>query len=170
MNGRELSVGEVAERSGVAVSALHYYERQGLITSTRSPGNQRRYARATLRRVAFIRASQRVGIPLAQIRTALDGLPQDRPPSPEDWARLSQDWRTDLDARIAQLQALRDVLSDCIGCGCLSLSSCHLANPHDVLGHQGPGARRLLGPSQPRQNQRVCGTAHVALLQGPALY
>lgn len=143
----ELTVGQVAERSGVAVSALHFYERAGLITSSRTTGNQRRYARSALRRVAFIRASQRVGISLARIRAALEELPEDRPPSVADWERLSQGWRVDLDARIAQLQALRDDLTECIGCGCLSLQTCHLANPGDVLGRQGPGARRLLDTS-----------------------
>jgi len=140
----ELTVGQVADRSGVAVSALHYYERQGLITSSRTAGNQRRYPRETLRRVAFIRASQRVGIPLARIREALAGLPHERPPTREDWARLSAAWRNELDGRIADLHALRDNLTECIGCGCLSLQSCRLMNPRDVLGRRGPGPRRLL--------------------------
>lgn len=139
-----LTVGQVAERSGVTVSALHYYERRGLISSTRNATNQRRYERGTLRRVAFIRVSQGVGISLAQIRAALEGLPEARPPTAEDWAELSHGWQADLDARIAQLQALRDNLTQCIGCGCLSLRTCHLNNPHDILGRQGPGARRLL--------------------------
>lgn len=139
----ELTVGQVAERSGVAVSALHFYERSGLISSTRTSSNQRRFGRDTLRRVAFIRASQHVGIPLATIRAALDRLPSERTPTREDWARLSATWRADLDARITQLQALRDDLTDCIGCGCLSLKACHLTNPRDVLGRQGPGAHRL---------------------------
>lgn len=141
---RDLTVGQVADRSGIAVSALHYYERQGLIVSTRTSANQRRYDRGTLRRLAFIRASQGVGISLAQIRAALDGLPHGRSPNTEDWAQLSRTWRADLDARIAQLQALRDSLTQCIGCGCLSLRTCHLNNPRDVLGRQGPGPRRLL--------------------------
>ncbi|MEU6427110.1 redox-sensitive transcriptional activator SoxR [Microbispora sp. NPDC046973] len=139
----ELTVGQVAHRSGVAISALHFYERQGLIRSTRTSSNQRRYSRDTLRRVAFIRASQHVGISLAAIREALDQLPSERTPTPDDWARLSASWRTELDARIAHLQALRDDLTECIGCGCLSLRSCHLTNPRDVLGREGPGARRL---------------------------
>lgn len=143
----ELTVGQVAQRSGVAVSALHFYERQGLIRSSRTASNQRRYSRDTLRRVAFIRASQHVGISLAAIREALDQLPSERTPTPDDWARLSASWRTELDARIAHLQALRDDLTDCIGCGCLSLRSCHLTNPRDVLGREGPGARRL--PQRP---------------------
>lgn len=139
----ELSVGQVAERSGVAVSALHYYERHGLITSSRTAGNQRRYPRDTLRRVAFIRASQRVGIPLRQIREALAQLPNERTPTRDDWERLSNAWRSSLDQRIAQLLALRDDLTGCIGCGCLSLKTCQLANPSDVLGRDGPGARRF---------------------------
>ncbi|MEO6957259.1 MAG: redox-sensitive transcriptional activator SoxR [Antricoccus sp.] len=142
---REMSVGDVAKRSGIAVSALHFYERAGLIASTRNGSNQRRYKRSTLRRLAFIRASQRVGISLDRIRAALDGLPEGRTPNAADWAQLSRGWRADLDAQIAQLQALRDNLTQCIGCGCLSLRTCHLNNPRDVLGRQGPGARRLLG-------------------------
>ncbi|MEJ3749785.1 redox-sensitive transcriptional activator SoxR [Actinomycetes bacterium KLBMP 9797] len=145
----ELTVGQVAERSGVAISALHFYERKGLIRSTRTVSNQRRYSRDTLRRVAFIRASQHVGIALTAIREALDQLPSERTPTREDWARLSVAWRTDLDARIAQLQALRDDLTECIGCGCLSLRVCHLTNPRDVLGREGPGARRLLANGGP---------------------
>ncbi|MFK0292245.1 redox-sensitive transcriptional activator SoxR [Streptomyces sp. NPDC090442] len=139
----ELSVGQLSARSGAAVSALHFYESKGLIGSTRTAGNQRRYTRETLRRVAFIRAAQRVGIPLAVIRDALAELPDERTPTREDWARLSEVWRTELDERIKQLVELRDHLTDCIGCGCLSLSRCALSNPDDSLGQQGPGARRL---------------------------
>ncbi|GAA2715479.1 MULTISPECIES: redox-sensitive transcriptional activator SoxR [Actinoplanes] len=142
----ELTVGQVADRSGVAISALHFYERKGLIRSVRTATNQRRFSRETLRRVAFIRASQHVGISLAAIRDALDQLPSERTPTPDDWAQLSATWRTELDDRIAQLQALRDQLTDCIGCGCLSLRSCHLTNPRDVLGREGAGARRLPHP------------------------
>ncbi|NUS44011.1 MAG: redox-sensitive transcriptional activator SoxR [Mycobacteriaceae bacterium] len=138
----ELTVGQVAERSGVAVSALHFYERKGLISSTRTASNQRRYHRDILRRVAFIRASQTVGISLTAIREALDQLPSERTPTREDWARLSSGWRAHLDERIAQLQRLRDDLTGCIGCGCLSMRTCQLANPGDVLGRTGPGARR----------------------------
>ncbi|HEX3923568.1 MAG TPA: redox-sensitive transcriptional activator SoxR [Streptosporangiaceae bacterium] len=142
---RELTVGQLAERSGVAVSALHYYEAEGLISARRTPGNQRRYPRETLRRVAFIRASQRVGIGLRTIRHALDRLPDNRTPTREDWARLSAAWREDLDERIAQLERLRDRLTGCIGCGCLSIDRCQLTNPDDVLGTEGSGARNLIG-------------------------
>lgn len=141
---RHLTPGELAERSGVAVSALHFYERQGLIESTRTAGNQRRYNRDALRRVAFIRTSQRVGIPLSDIRAALETLPAGRTPTKRDWTRLSRVWRRDLDQRIAQLQSLRDTLDDCIGCGCLSLKSCRLHNEDDRLSEEGAGARRLV--------------------------
>jgi MerR family redox-sensitive transcriptional activator SoxR len=139
----ELTVGQVAARSGVAVSALHFYEAEGLIYSTRTPGNQRRFPREALRRVAFIRASQAVGIPLRRIKDALDRLPDSRTPSRKDWERLSAAWRDDLDQRIVGLQHLRDRLSGCIGCGCLSLGLCKLVNPDDLLGEQGPGPRNL---------------------------
>jgi len=139
----ELTPGEMSVRSGVAVSALHFYEREGLIASRRTTGNQRRYSRETLRRVAFIRMSQRLGIPLSRIRDALSTLPSDRIPTSKDWARLSAGWRQDLDDRIVHLQRLRDNLTGCIGCGCLSLKVCALANPGDTLAGQGPGAVRL---------------------------
>ncbi|NUS43854.1 MAG: redox-sensitive transcriptional activator SoxR [Mycobacteriaceae bacterium] len=137
---RELTPGQLSQRSGVAVSALHFYEREGLIAARRTSGNQRRYPRETLRRVAFIRISQRVGIPLRDIRAALETLPDGRTPTRADWARLSASWRTELDSRINQLTTLRDSLTGCIGCGCLSLSSCALANTHDQLAELGPGA------------------------------
>lgn len=139
----ELPVGELAKRAGVSVSALHFYEREGLISSRRTAGNQRRYRRDTLRRIALIRVAQRVGIPLAQIRDALEHLPDDATPRKADWERLSRSWRSDLEARIADLQKLRDVFTDCIGCGCMSLRRCPLANPDDELGLTGPGPRRL---------------------------
>lgn len=139
----ELTPSEMAYRSGVAVSALHFYEREGLIDSTRTSGNQRRYARDTLRRVAFIRMSQRLGIPLARIREALATLPTSRTPTSKDWARLSAGWRADLDERILHLQRLRDNLAGCIGCGCLSLKTCALSNPDDILAQRGPGAAKL---------------------------
>ena len=140
---QELTPGEMALRSGVAVSALHFYEREGLITSRRTSGNQRRYSRDMLRRVAFIRMSQRLGIPLARIREAMATLPADRTPTSKDWARLSAAWRADLDERIVHLQRLRDNLTGCIGCGCLSLKVCALANPGEALAEEGPGAVRL---------------------------
>lgn len=143
----ELTVGQLAERSGVAVSALHFYERQGLISSRRTSGNQRRYRREVLRRVALIRIAQRVGIPLAQVRAALDELPGNRSPDRSDWERLSRSWRDELEQRIRDLEQLRDRFTDCVGCGCLSINRCRLANPADALAAQGPGPRRLLpGP------------------------
>ncbi len=143
---RELSVGEVARRSGVAVSALHFYESRGLIGSHRTSGNQRRYNRDVLRRIAVIRVAQEVGIPLADIAAALDSLPEGRTPTREDWNLLSTAWREDLDRRIAQMKKLRDGLTDCIGCGCMSIDKCPLRNPDDRLSRQGAGARRLLAP------------------------
>lgn len=139
----ELTVGQVAARSGVAVSALHFYEAEGLIHSTRTAGNQRRFHREVLRRVAFIRASQATGIPLRRIKDALDRLPDGRTPTRRDWERLSAAWRDDLDQRIIGLQHLRDRLSGCIGCGCLSLGLCKLVNPDDLLAQQGPGPHNL---------------------------
>lgn len=145
-DAKEATVGELAARAGVATSALRFYEREGLIRSRRTSGNQRRYSRDTLRRVAFIRASQRLGMPLAAIREALALLPDNRTPTREDWAKVSEGWRSDLDARIRLMQQLRDNLTDCIGCGCLSIDVCALANPYDRLGEEGPGARRLTQP------------------------
>jgi len=141
-----LSVGQFAERGGVAVSTVHFYESKGLITSVRTSGNQRRFARAELRRVAIIKVAQRAGIPLAEIRAELERLPKGRVPTASDWRRLSAHWRRDLDARIEQLAALRDQLSDCIGCGCLSVQTCPLRNPGDVLARRGPGAQLLPSP------------------------
>lgn len=137
-----LTVGELSKRSGVAVSALHFYERQSLIASERTAGNQRRYRRDTLRRVAFIRVSQRVGVPLADIRAALASLPDGRTPTKKDWERLSRLWRNELDERIRDLEHLRNDLTGCIGCGCLSLRTCTLQNPSDELGDEGSGPRR----------------------------
>ncbi|GAB4561875.1 MAG: redox-sensitive transcriptional activator SoxR [Rhizobacter sp.] len=138
-----LSVGEVARRSGVPVSTLHFYEAQGLISSSRTAGNQRRYPREVLRRVAFIRVAQRVGIALADIGVALQALPAGAAPGRADWSRLSAAWRADLDQRIDQLKKLRDTLDDCIGCGCLSIDRCRLRNPLDTLAALGPGPHRL---------------------------
>lgn len=140
---RELTIGQLAERSGCATSALRFYEQQGLIQSRRTTGNQRRYNRDTLRRVAFIRVAQNLGMPLNVIREVLTELPEGRTPTQQDWARVSASWRHDLDDRIRQLTRLRDDLTGCIGCGCLSLERCLLANPHDVLGEEGPGPRRF---------------------------
>ncbi|WP_037857201.1 MULTISPECIES: redox-sensitive transcriptional activator SoxR [unclassified Streptomyces] len=145
----ELTVGQLAARSGAAVSALHFYESKGLITSRRTSGNQRRFSRDALRRVAFVRAAQRVGIPLATVREALAELPEERTPTRDDWARLSRAWRYELDERIRQLNRLRDHLTDCIGCGCLSLDSCVLSNPDDVFGERRSGSRLLAEPRRP---------------------
>jgi MerR family transcriptional regulator, redox-sensitive transcriptional activator SoxR len=139
----ELSIGEVSERSGVAASALRFYERQGLIASTRTEGNQRRYERAVLRRIAFIQAGRAAGVSLADIHGALAGLPTSRTPSRKDWERLSNRWRDDLDERIASLQALRGRLTTCIGCGCLSIDRCDLLNPDDEAADRGAGAHYL---------------------------
>ncbi|MDQ2909880.1 MAG: redox-sensitive transcriptional activator SoxR [Actinomycetota bacterium] len=141
----ELSIGEVAARSGVAPSALRFYEREGLIGSARTPGNQRRYERAVLRRIAFIQAGRAAGMPLEHIRAALALLPATRSPTRRDWERLSKGWRDDLDRRIAVLHALRDRLTTCIGCGCLSIDACELLNPNDEAGERGAGAHYLLG-------------------------
>ncbi|AWJ85926.1 redox-sensitive transcriptional activator SoxR (plasmid) [Azospirillum sp. TSH58] len=140
---KDLSVGEVAERSGVAVSTIHFYESKGLIASWRSSGNQRRFPRDVLRRIAVIKVAQRLGVPLATIAQALKTLPDGRTPTAEDWKRLSAAWKADLDERIAVLTKLRDGLEDCIGCGCLSLGECPLRNPWDELSENGPGPRLL---------------------------
>ncbi|AWF82600.1 redox-sensitive transcriptional activator SoxR [Microbulbifer sp. A4B17] len=140
---RELTVGEVAERSGVAVSALHFYESKGLITSWRTSGNQRRYSRDVLRRVAIIKVAQSTGIPLSEIREAFGELPNKRTPNAGDWSSLSSHWREELDQRIQQLTKLRDDLEGCIGCGCLSMQKCPLRNPGDEAAEQGGGARYL---------------------------
>ncbi len=139
-----LTIGAVAERTGVAASALRYYEREGLITSERSDGGQRRFHREVLRRVAFIRTAQRVGLTLDEIREALASLPESRTPTPRDWERLSTSWRPRIEARITMLERLRDRLSGCIGCGCLSLKVCQLANPGDEAAALGPGPRWIL--------------------------
>lgn len=139
-----LTIGELAARSGVAPSALRYYERIGLIRARRTSGNQRRYDRSELRRLAFIRIAQQVGISLEEIRSALDALPQSRTPNKSDWTRLSARWRAQLDERITLLTRLRDNLTGCIGCGCLSLQRCKLYNPGDMLAAEGPGPRILL--------------------------
>jgi MerR family redox-sensitive transcriptional activator SoxR len=139
----ELPIGETAARSGVAPSALRFYESEGLIRSRRTAGNQRRYERPMLRRIAFIQAGRAAGIPLGEIRAALATLPTERTPSRRDWERLSREWRDDLDRRIATLQALRGRLTTCIGCGCLSIDACELLNPDDEAAELGAGAHYL---------------------------
>jgi MerR family redox-sensitive transcriptional activator SoxR len=150
-----LSIGEVADRAGVATSALRFYEREGLITSERTPGGQRRYRRDVLRRVAFVRVAQRVGLSLGEIRSALSELPEGRAPTRSDWARLSKTWGSRLDQRIAMLEGLRDQLSSCIGCGCLSLGTCALYNPGDRAARLGAGPRYLLGDPSPELAART---------------
>jgi len=135
-----LSVGEVAARSGVAISALHFYEQKGLITSVRNHGNQRRYSKDILRRVAVIKAAQKVGLTLNEIERAFAQLPKQRTPNKKDWEKLSKSWRSTLNERIQRLENLRDKLTSCIGCGCLSLQACPLYNKDDELAIQGPGA------------------------------
>src|SRR3954453_11995162 len=138
-----LTIGQVAARAGVATSALRWYESQGLIEDTRTAGSARRYQRSVLRRLDFVRAAQNVGLSLAEIRSALATLPEGRTPTARDWTRLSAGWRDRLDERIAALTQLRDGLSSCIGCGCLSLDRCALSNPGDVAAGSGAGARWL---------------------------
>ena len=142
-----LSIGEVARRCGMAPSALRYYESEGLVRSERSDGGQRRYERDVLRRLAFIRVAQRVGLSLDEVKDALAALPERRTPTARDWARLSRSWRPRLDEQIAVLISLRDQLSSCIGCGCLSLRACALYNPDDGAAALGTGPRYLLGDS-----------------------
>ena len=141
-----LPIGDFAARSGVAASALRYYEREGLIRSTRTTGNQRRYLRSELRRVAFIRIAQQVGVSLEEIREALNSLPDNRTPTKADWARLSSRWQHKLNERITLMERLRDQLSGCIGCGCLSLQRCNLINPKDRLSERGQGAQMIVNP------------------------
>ncbi|WP_344320185.1 redox-sensitive transcriptional activator SoxR [Streptomyces macrosporus] len=144
-----LSIGELAARSGVAPSALRYYEELGLIHSERTSGNQRRYPRTALRRVAFVRAAQRVGLSLEEVRVALDRLPADRAPNATEWNTVARTWQRRIDDRIAELERLKERLTGCIGCGCLSLRKCGLYNPHDVAGTRGSGARYLMEETEP---------------------
>jgi len=144
-----LTIGDVASRTGVATSALRYYEERGLISSLRTEGNQRRFPRAVIRTVSVIRAAQEVGLTLNEISDALASLPGGRTPTTADWSRLAKGWRDDLDHRIAELEALRDDLGGCIGCGCLSLKSCALFNPEDRAAAGGTGARYLVGDERP---------------------
>ncbi|KZL24511.1 redox-sensitive transcriptional activator SoxR [Pseudovibrio sp. Ad37] len=138
-----LTVGQVAERSGIAVSAVHFYEEKGLISSWRNNANHRRYSAAVLRKIALIKAAQKLGVSLKEIKTAMDQLPNEKKISAADWAKLSTWWQRDLDNRIAELQDLRAGLNECIGCGCLSLTDCHLLNPEDKLSSDGAGAHLL---------------------------
>jgi MerR family redox-sensitive transcriptional activator SoxR len=140
-----LSVGEVSRRTGVAVSALHYYESIGLIQSQRTSGNQRRYPRHMIRRISLISVAKHLGIPLADVDDALRDVPMNRPPTEDDWRRASTRWKAQLEARRAELERLENALVGCIGCGCLSMKACSLVNPHDALAATGPGPHRLLG-------------------------
>ena len=142
----EITIGALSERTGVAPSALRFYEAEGLIHAKRSSGGQRRYARATVRRVSFIRVAQQVGLRLDEIRDALASLPDNRTPNEKDWERLAQSWTPRLDAQIAMLERLRDRLEGCIGCGCLSLRACRILNPDDEVAQRGPGPRYVLDP------------------------
>jgi MerR family redox-sensitive transcriptional activator SoxR len=160
-----LTIGEVAARAGVATSALRFYEDEGLVHATRTTGGQRRYQRDVLRRVAFIRIAQRVGLTLDEIRRALAELPESRTPTPADWHRLSRHWRRRLDEQIAVLERLRDDLSSCIGCGCLSFKACHLYNPDDGAARLGTGPRFLLGDTS---RQVTGGETHRVSAPRPA--
>jgi MerR family redox-sensitive transcriptional activator SoxR len=144
-----LTIGELAERSGVAASALRFYEERGLIDARRTPAGHRRYSREVIRRVAFIVFAQRVGLTLGEIGDELAKLPADRVPTRRDWDRLSRSWRERIDERVAELQRLRAGLTECIGCGCLSLDRCQLANPLDRAGRLGPGPRYWIGDPRP---------------------
>jgi MerR family redox-sensitive transcriptional activator SoxR len=144
-----LTIGQVASRAGVATSTLRYYEQRGLIASVRTGGNQRRYDRSVLRTVSVIKAAQEVGLSLDEIAESLSSLPNRRTPTKTDWSRLAREWRSSLDARISELETLRDELDDCIGCGCLSLKSCALFNPGDRAGSSGTGPRYITGDPRP---------------------
>ncbi|MGO2861592.1 MAG: redox-sensitive transcriptional activator SoxR [Brevibacterium sp.] len=138
-----LSVGDVAVRTGVAVSALHFYERQGLISAVRTSGGQRRYARHVIRRISVIQVAKRMGIPLAEVAEVFEDLPADRMPGKADWRRISERWRTKLEARRKEIERMESELVECIGCGCVSLRSCRVLNPDDELGSDGSGPRLL---------------------------
>ncbi|HEY6625085.1 MAG TPA: redox-sensitive transcriptional activator SoxR [Acidimicrobiales bacterium] len=145
----QLSIGQVSERTGVAISALRFYEKEGLLRADRTDGGQRRYRREVIRRVSFVRIAQQVGLSLEEIRGALEALPNDRTPTKADWARLSRAWRSRLDDHIASLTRLRDDLTSCIGCGCLSLKACSLYNPGDLAASLGTGPRYLMSNDRP---------------------
>ena len=150
-NNNFLTIGETAQRSGVAASALRFYETRKLVSSHRGPGNQRRYHRSMLRRISIIKIAQSLGLSLEEIASALETLPENRTPTRRDWEKLSLNWRDQLDTRIANLEKLREQLSSCIGCGCLSLKRCALFNPGDRAAARGPGPRYLLG-DRPENN------------------
>lgn len=156
-NTKEISIGQLATRTGLAVSAIRYYEAQGLVTSNRNAGGQRRFSRATIRRLSYIIMLQKFGFTIARIRDTLAILPNARTPTPKDWGRLAQNLRQDLDAKIASLEAMRDTLDGCIGCGCLSMTSCKLYNPDDQAQSLGSGPRFLLGdaPSDLRSDPKT---------------
>jgi len=159
-----LTIGEVAARSGLAPSAIRFYEDQGLIHAARTPGGQRVFPRHVLRRLAFIASAQRVGLTLREITNALADLPPDRAPTKAAWARLSGTWQRRLDERIDELERLRDALTSCIGCGCLSLATCRLFNTDDAAAARGGGARYLLG-DEPDEVLREAGSADTAMTQ-----
>lgn len=144
INNNNLSVGQLSERSGVATSALRFYETRGLIYSVRTNGNQRRYNASMLRRIALIQVAQSVGFTLEEITRELASLPMDKTPTKRDWERVAKKWQKDLDNKMRRIQSLRDNLTGCIGCGCLSMKKCDLLNPEDVLHEQGDGAQRLV--------------------------
>jgi len=148
----QIPIGQVAERSGIPISAIHFYEREGMISSTRSSGNHRQFSRDVLRRLAFIRASQRVGIPLMNIKEALNELPLKRMPKESDWGKVGKQWHKILSAQIEYMERVRDDLRTCIGCGCLSFQRCQLVNQDDALASEGAGPRRLL-PGTPRPDR-----------------
>jgi MerR family redox-sensitive transcriptional activator SoxR len=156
-----LSIGDLADRSGVAASALRYYEALGLIHAERTSGGQRRYARSTLRRVAFVRAAQRVGLTLEEARDAMASLPADRAPDATEWSHVARAWRRRIDDEIAQLHTLRENLTGCIGCGCLSLRTCRIYNPDDAAAQRGAGARYLLGDSSDEFRAPKFATTHI---------
>lgn len=149
----ELTIGELSERTGVATSALRYYESQGLIHSTRTSGGQRRFRREALRRVSFVRVAQTVGLSLDEIHAAMASLPDNRTPTEHDWERLAASWRSRLDEQIAMMERLRDRLTGCIGCGCLSLKTCRIVNPGDVVAARGPGPRYVLDGEDPGETR-----------------
>lgn len=162
-----LTIGDVARRTGLATSALRFYESRALITSTRTDGGQRRYHREVLRRIAFIRVAQQVGLSLEEIDEALHTLPADRAPTAQEWELLSSHWRGRLDDQIATLERLRDKLSDCIGCGCLSLATCRLYNPSDVAAALGPGPRYLLGDTPESARAQTAPEGHARDAEHP---